>query len=67
MNEPVKHIVIVDLRIPFFRLVLFFVKMALAAIPAAIILLLLGMLLSAVLAALLGSGHLDFIEQRWTF
>ena len=37
MNENAQRFVIVDLRIPFVRLVLFFVKAALAAIPAAII------------------------------
>ena len=37
MNENTQPVVIVDLRIPFVRLVLFFVKVALAAIPAAII------------------------------
>lgn len=38
MNEPGERVVIVDVRIPFFRLVLFFIKAALAAIPAAIVL-----------------------------
>jgi hypothetical protein len=37
MNEPGERLVIVDVRIPFFRLVLFFIKAALAAIPAAIV------------------------------
>jgi hypothetical protein len=37
MNENGQRMVIVDLRIPFVRLMLFFVKAALAAIPAAII------------------------------
>ena len=37
MNEPGERFVIVDVRIPFFRLVLFFIKAALAAIPAAIV------------------------------
>jgi len=38
MNEPGERFVIVDVRIPFFRLVLFFIKAALAAIPAALVL-----------------------------
>jgi hypothetical protein len=37
MNEPGERFVIVDVRIPFLRLVLFFIKAALAAIPAAIV------------------------------
>jgi hypothetical protein len=37
MNEPGERLVIVDVRIPFFRLVLFFIKAVLAAIPAAIV------------------------------
>lgn len=38
MNGPDKHITIVDLRIPFSRLVFFIVKAVLAMIPAALIL-----------------------------
>ena len=38
MNDPGERFVIVDVRIPFFRLVLFFIKAALAAIPAALVL-----------------------------
>jgi hypothetical protein len=51
-------IVIVDLRIPFVRLVLFFVKVAFAAIPAAIIV---GGLLTLA-AALIGEGS---FMMRW--
>ncbi len=66
MNGLSQRVVVVDLRIPFFRLVLFFVKAALAAIPAAIILGALAMLVSAVIAAMLG-GNLDVMMRRWTF
>jgi hypothetical protein len=65
MNENAQRFVIVDLRIPFFRLVLFFVKAALAAIPAAIIVGFLLMLATALAAALLGDG--GFMMRRWTF
>jgi hypothetical protein len=65
MNSPVQNIVVVDLRIPFVRLVFFFVKAALAAIPAAIIFGAILMFLSALLTALLG-GNIDAIIQRWT-
>jgi hypothetical protein len=63
MNGPVQRIVVVDLRVPFFRLVLFFVKAALAAIPVAFIL----FVLSAALAALVSSGYLDPVMRRFAF
>jgi hypothetical protein len=62
MNENTQPVVIVDLRIPFVRLVLFFVKAALAAIPAAIIVGALIMLATAVVAALIGDGS---VMMRW--
>jgi hypothetical protein len=52
MIETGQRIVVVDLRIPFVRLVLFFVKAALAAIPAAIIIGFLLMLVTALFPAL---------------
>jgi hypothetical protein len=64
MNGSQNHITVVDLRIPFFRLVFFFVKAALAMIPATIILIALWMLVAAVTAAMLGR-HFDFMIQRW--
>jgi hypothetical protein len=59
-----QHTVIVDLRIPFTRLVFFFVKAALAAIPAAIIVAAIAMVVSATIAAFLG-GNLDVIMRHW--
>ncbi len=56
MSDIAQRFVIVDLRIPFVRLVLFFVKAALAAIPAAIIVGFLLTLLAAVIAAIVGDG-----------
>ncbi len=64
-SAPAQRIVLVDLRIPFFRLVFFFVKAALAAIPAAIILGALAMLVTALVAAFLGSGSLEFVWRGW--
>ncbi len=58
-------LVITDIRIPFFRLVLFLVKLSLAAIPAAIILALASVLISAILAGLFGL-HMDFMMRRGT-
>jgi hypothetical protein len=63
MPDPVQHIVVTDLRIPFIRLVMFFVKAALAAIPAAIIVGLLLMVLSVLVAAIFGTPH--FVMRRW--
>jgi hypothetical protein len=60
-----QRIVIVDLRIPFFRLVMFFIKAALAVIPAAIIAGFLLMLATALVAATLGEQ--SFLARRWTF
>jgi hypothetical protein len=65
MPEPGQRIVVVDLRIPFIRLVLFFVKAALAAIPAAIIVGFLLMLATAIVAGLAGDG--SFVIRRWSF
>jgi len=59
---PAERVVLVDLRVPFFRLVFFLVKLSLAAIPAAIILGVIFMLISAMLAAFL--GDLDLL-RRW--
>ena len=61
---PAERVVLVDLRIPFFRLVCFLVKLSLAAIPSAVILGAILMLVSAAIAAFLGGGDLDFL-RRW--
>ena len=64
MNGPAHRLILIDLRIPFFRLVFFFVKVALAVIPAAIILSLIAFVLSAVFWAIIGGAPEDLIE-RW--
>jgi hypothetical protein len=64
-SQPAQPLVITDIRIPFFRLVLFLVKLSLAAIPAAIILALASVLISAILAGLFGL-HMDFMMRRGT-
>jgi hypothetical protein len=63
MDGPTQRFVVVDLRIPFFRLVFFFVKAALAAIPAAVILSIIAFVLSALFIAIMG-GAPDLME-RW--
>ena len=57
-------VVITDLKIPFFRLMLFFIKAGLAAIPAAIIVSLIVTILAAAIAATLG-GNPAFVIRRW--
>jgi hypothetical protein len=64
MPEPTP-IIVTDLRIPFFRLVMFFVKAALAAIPAAIIVAIILMVLGAILAVTLG-GSPNWVIRRWS-
>ena len=66
MSDTAQRFVIVDLRIPFVRLVLFFIKAALAAIPAAFIVGLLLMLLTALIVGLVGDGGF-FMMRRWSF
>ncbi len=66
MNEDAQRFVIIDLRIPFVRLVMFFVKAALAAIPAAIIVGFLIMVVTALIAALVGDGGV-LMMRRWSF
>ena len=63
MNGPTP-VVITDLRISFFRLMLFFVKAGLAAIPAAIIVSIIVMVLAALVAAVFG-GSPTFVIRRW--
>ena len=58
MDEDRQEVVITDIRVPFWSLVWILVKLAIAAIPACIILFLLGVGL-ALLLELLGGG------QRW--
>jgi len=61
---PAQRVVVVDLRVPFFRLVFFLVKLSLAAIPAAIIVGAIVMLVTAAIAAFIGGGDLEFL-RRW--
>jgi VIT1/CCC1 family predicted Fe2+/Mn2+ transporter len=64
MNGPIQRVVVVDLRISFFRLMMFFVKATLAAIPAAIIVTIVLMALGAVVAVLMG-GSPSYVIRRW--
>jgi hypothetical protein len=65
MVEADQRVTVVDLRIPFFRLVWFFVKLAFAAIVAAIVLAFILTVIAAIVTALTG-GHVDVFMRRWT-
>lgn len=52
MDEPRSQVVVVDIRMPFWSMVVFLVKLAIAAIPAFILLTMLGYLLAAVFSGL---------------
>lgn len=54
MNGPTNSVTLVDIDIPFGRLVAFFVKASLAAIPAAIIVWIILWLIAAIVWGVLG-------------
>lgn len=58
-NGILSHVSIVDIKIPFWSMVIFLVKLAIAAIPAMIILGAIGVMLSAVLGGIVQGigGH----------
>lgn len=62
MAENLHEIVVTDVKIPFWSLVMLMVKLAIAAIPAFIILLIIGAVASTVMAAMFGAGmgHWEF-------
>ena len=53
---PPQYIVIRDIDIPFWRLVVIFIKWTLAAIPAAIVVSIIMMLIMAIFGAIFGLG-----------
>ena len=56
-NGPDNRVTLTDIDVPFGRLVFFFVKASLAAIPAAIIVFFILMLIGLLLRAIFGVGH----------
>jgi hypothetical protein len=54
MADNAREIVVTDIKIPFWSMVVLMVKWALAAIPAVIILIVIGSVISAVLGSLFG-------------
>jgi hypothetical protein len=56
-NGPESRVTLIDIDVPFGRLVFFFVKVALAAIPAAFIVMLILMFMGFLMSAIFGGGH----------
>lgn len=54
---PETRVRLIDIDVPFGRLVFFFVKAALAAIPAALIVMFILMLIAFLMRAIFGVGH----------
>jgi len=65
MTEDKREVIVTDVKIPFWSLVMLMVKLSIAAIPAFIILLLLGSVASMLLAALFGGGMHYWELGRW--
>jgi len=59
MADHAQEVVVTDIKIPFFSMVVLMVKWTLAAVPAVIILIVIGSVLSAALSALFG-GWFDW-------
>ncbi|MCH7893406.1 MAG: hypothetical protein IH907_02710 [Proteobacteria bacterium] len=53
-TDNVSNVNIVDIKMPFMSIVVFMVKAAIAAIPALIILTVLGMILTGVISGMIG-------------
>ncbi len=65
MSDDKREVVVTDVKIPFWSMVVLMVKWALAAIPALIILLVIGALVSMAIAALIGGGLYHGEFGRW--
>lgn len=55
-TEPNTPVTVVDIQMPFWSMVVFLVKVAIASIPAVIILSILGTIFFAIMTALFGVG-----------
>jgi hypothetical protein len=64
MDGTDRNVTVTDIRIPFWRLVAFFVKATLAAIPATIFVMIIFAVLGALFAYLAG-GDWTLMMQRW--
>ena len=65
MADDKREVVVTDVKIPFWSMVVLMVKWAAAAIPALIILLVIGSVVSMVMAAIFGGGMHHWEMGRW--
>ena len=65
MADEKREVVVTDVKIPFLSMVVLMVKWAVAAIPALIILLVIGAVASMVIAAMFGGGMHHWEMNRW--
>jgi hypothetical protein len=59
------RVIVVDVKMPFWSMVTFMVKWAIAAVPAIVILVIVGAMLSAVLGGLFGTLRLRGDSRSW--
>jgi hypothetical protein len=65
MADDKREVIVTDVKIPFWSMVILMVKWAVAAIPALIILLVIGAVVSTVIAAIFGGGMHHWGMNRW--
>ena len=65
MADDKREVIVTDVKIPFWSLVVLMVKLAIAAIPAMIILIVIGSIASIVMAAIFGGGMHHWEMGRW--
>ena len=66
MADDKREVVVTDVKIPFWSMVVLLVKWAIAAIPALIILIVIGAVASAVMAAIFSGGmHHWEVNKLW--
>jgi hypothetical protein len=66
MSDDKREVVVTDVKIPFWSMVVLMVKWAVAAIPALLVLLVIGAVASMVMAALFGGGmHHWEMNRLW--
>jgi len=66
MSDEKREVVVTDVKIPFWSMVVLMVKLAIAAIPAMIILIVIGSIASIVMAALFRGGMHHWEMNRWS-
>lgn len=65
MADDKREVVVTDVKIPFWSMVVLLVKWAIAAIPALIILVVIGAVVSTVIAAIFGGAMSHWEMNRW--